>query len=207
VDGLVGATPELLARVDRSLVTSRVLAGTIRPTGDEVADLAHAAALARSSKDREEHEYAVESVTRVLAEHCSSFNVPEAPSVIHLPNVMHLSSDVTGVLADATTSLELVAALHPSAAVCGTPTDAAARLLKELEGLDRGRYAGPVGWMDATGDGEWCIALRAAEINREDPSRLRLFAGCGIVAASDPIAEWAESEAKLEPLRAALGAS
>jgi menaquinone-specific isochorismate synthase len=206
VDGLIGATPELLARVDRGLVTSRVLAGTIRPTGDEVADLAHAAALARSSKDREEHEYAVESITRVLAEHCSSFNVPEAPSVIHLPNVMHLASDVTGVLADATTSLELVAALHPSAAVCGTPTDAAAALLKELEGCDRGRYSGPVGWMDATGDGEWCIALRAAEISREDPSRLRLFAGCGIVAASDPDAEWAESEAKLEPLRAALGA-
>lgn len=206
VDGLIGATPELLARVDRGLVTSRVLAGTIRPTGDEVADLAHAAALARSSKDREEHEYAVESITRVLAEHCSSFNVPEAPSVIHLPNVMHLASDVTGVLADATTSLELVAALHPSAAVCGTPTVTAAALLKELEGCDRGRYSGPVGWMDATGDGEWCIALRAAEISREDPSRLRLFAGCGIVAASDPDAEWAESEAKLEPLRAALGA-
>jgi menaquinone-specific isochorismate synthase len=206
VDGLIGATPELLARVDRGLVTSRVLAGTIRPTGDEVADLAHAAALARSSKDREEHEYAVESITRVLAEHCSSFNVPEAPSVIHLPNVMHLASDVTGVLADATTSLELVAALHPSAAVCGTPTDAAAALLRELESCDRGRYSGPVGWMDATGDGEWCIALRAAEISREDPSRLRIFAGCGIVAASDPDAEWAESEAKLEPLRAALGA-
>lgn len=205
VDGMVGATPELLARVDRGLVTSRVLAGTIRPTGDETADLAHAAALARSSKDREEHEYAVDSVTAVLAEHCSSINVPEAPSVIHLPNVMHLASDVTGVLADDTTSLGLVAQLHPSAAVCGTPTPDAARLIAELEGLDRARYAGPVGWMDASGDGEWCIALRAAEISDDDPRRLRLFAGCGIVAASDPADEWAESEAKLEPLRAALG--
>ncbi len=207
VDGLVGATPELLARVDRGLVTSRVLAGTIRPTGDEIADLAHAAALARSSKDREEHEYAVDSVTRVLAEHCSSINVPEAPSVIHLPNVMHLASDVTGVLADATTSLELVAALHPSAAVCGTPTGTAAALLQELEGFDRGRYSGPVGWTDAKGDGEWCIALRAAEISRENPSLLRLFAGCGIVAASEPGDEWEESEAKLEPLLAALRGS
>ena len=206
VDGMVGATPELLARVDRGLVTSRVLAGTIRPTGDETADLAHAAALARSSKDREEHEYAVTSVTRVLAEHCSSINVPEAPSVIHLPNVMHLSTDVTGVLSDDTTSLELVAALHPSAAVCGTPTDAAARLITSLEGLDRRRYAGPVGWIDASGDGEWCIALRAAEISPTDPASLRLFAGCGIVAASEPDDEWAESEAKLEPLRSALSA-
>ncbi len=205
VDGMVGATPELLARVDRGLVTSRVLAGTIRPTGDETADLAHAAALARSSKDREEHEYAVRSVTDVLERHCSSINVPEAPSVIHLPNVMHLSSDVTGVLGDHATSLELVEALHPSAAVCGTPTDRAASLIEILEGLDRRRYAGPVGWIDAAGDGEWCIALRAAEISRSDPSRLRLFAGCGIVAASDPEAEWAESEAKLEPLRMALG--
>lgn len=204
IDGLVGATPELLARVDRGLVTSRVLAGTIRPTGDETADLAHAAALARSSKDREEHEYAVTSVTDVLERHCSSINVPEAPSVIHLPNVMHLSSDVTGVLSDGTTSLGLVEALHPSAAVCGTPTDHAAALIESLEGLDRGRYAGPVGWIDAGGDGEWCIALRAAEISAEDPSRLRLFAGCGIVAASNPDAEWAESEAKLEPLRMAL---
>ncbi len=205
VDGMVGATPELLARVDRGLVTSRVLAGTIRPTGDETADLAHAAALARSSKDREEHEYAVRSVADVLERHCSSINVPEAPSVIHLPNVMHLSTDVTGVLSNHTTSLELVEALHPSAAVCGTPTDRAAALIETLEGLDRGRYSGPVGWIDAGGDGEWCIALRAAEISRADPSRLRLFAGCGIVAASDPEAEWAESEAKLEPLRMALG--
>ena len=204
VDGMVGATPELLARVDRGLVTSRVLAGTIRPTGDETADLAHAAALARSSKDREEHEYAVTSVTDVLERHCSSINVPEAPSVIHLRNVMHLSTDVTGVLSDATTSLDLVDALHPSAAVCGTPTASAAALITALERLDRGRYAGPIGWVDATGDGEWGIALRAAEVSRDDPSRLRLFAGCGIVAASNPADEWAESEAKLEPLRDAL---
>jgi menaquinone-specific isochorismate synthase len=204
VDGMLGATPELLARVDRGLVTSRVLAGTIRPSGNETADLAHAAALARSSKDREEHEFAVESVTRVLDRLCTSINVPDAPSVMHLPNVMHLVTDVTGVLAKPTTSLELVSLLHPSAAVCGTPTDAASSLIAELEGFDRGRYSGPVGWIDASGDGEWGIALRSAEV---DPSltRLRLFSGCGIVAASDPDDEWAESEAKLEPLMAALG--
>lgn len=206
VDGLVGATPELLARVDHGLVTSRVLAGTIRPTGDELADLAHAAALARSSKDREEHEYAVRSVSEVLVDHCASINVPEAPSVLHLPNVMHLATDVTGVLNHSATSLELVSELHPSAAVCGTPTLAAARVIDDLEHLDRGRYAGPVGWTNAAGDGEWCIGLRSAEISREDPRRARLFAGCGIVAMSERDSEWAESEAKLEPMRKALGA-
>ncbi|WP_062070108.1 isochorismate synthase [Demequina sediminicola] len=205
VDGLVGATPELLARVDHGLVTSRVLAGTIRPTGDETADLAHAAALARSSKDLEEHEYAVQSVTRVLTTHCGSVNVPEAPSVLHLPNVMHLATDVTGVLSHNASSLELIRELHPSAAVCGTPTLTAAGVIDELEGLDRGRYAGPVGWINSAGDGEWCIGLRSAEISQNDPSRLRLFAGCGIVSASEPESEWAESEAKLEPMHRALG--
>ena len=205
VDGLVGATPELLARVDHGLVTSRVLAGTIRPSGDETADLAHAAALARSSKDREEHEYAVRSVTQVLDAHCGSVNVPEAPSVLHLPNVMHLATDVTGVLSHNASALELIRELHPSAAVCGTPTLTAARMIDELEDLDRGRYSGPVGWIDAAGDGEWCIGLRSAEISPTDPSRLRLFAGCGIVAASEPESEWAESEAKLEPMLRALG--
>lgn len=205
VDGLVGATPELLARVDHGLVTSRVLAGTIRPTGDETADLAHAAALAKSSKDREEHEYAVRSVTQVLDAHCGSVNVPEAPSVLHLPNVMHLATDVTGVLSHNASALELIRELHPSAAVCGTPTLTAARMIDELEDLDRGRYSGPVGWIDAAGDGEWCIGLRSAELSRDDPSQLRLFAGCGIVAASQPNSEWAESEAKLEPMLRALG--
>ncbi len=205
VDGMVGATPELLARVDHGLVTSRVLAGTIRMTGDEMGDLARAAALARSSKDREEHSYAVGSVTQVLAAHCASVNVPDEPSVLHLPNVMHLATDITGALSQPVGALDLVRELHPSAAVCGTPTLAAARVIDRLEGLDRGRYAGPVGWIDAAGDGEWCIALRCAEIDRDDPTRLRLFAGCGIVAASDPASEWAESEAKMEPMRAALG--
>ena len=206
VDGLVGATPELLARVDHGLVTSRVLAGTIRMTGDDMGDLARAGALARSSKDREEHEYAVRSVTQALAAHCASVNVPDEPFVLHLPNVMHLATDVTGVLSHNVDALELVDELHPSAAVCGTPTLGAARVIDELEGLDRGRYAGPVGWIDSLGDGEWCIGLRSAELDPIDPRALRLFAGCGIVAASEPESEWAESEAKLEPMRRALGA-
>ena len=208
VDGLVGATPELLVRRERGLVTSRVLAGTIRRTGDDEHDLALAASLARSRKDLEEHEYAVRSVAEALAPHCASMNVPEAPFVLHLPNVMHLATDVAGVLRRRRApSLTLAASLHPSAAVCGTPTAAAAELIDELEHMDRGRYAGPVGWMDANGDGEWGIALRSAPSTPGDASRLRLFAGCGIVAGSDPEAELAESDAKLVPMRDALTAA
>ncbi len=203
VDGIFGATPEMLVRRERGLVTSRVLAGTIRRTGDDERDLALAATLARSSKDLEEHEYAVRSVADSLAPHCTSMNVPEAPFVLHLPNVMHLATDVAGVIDDATTSLELAQALHPSAAVGGTPTDVATRVITEIERMDRGRYAGPVGWMDASGDGEWGIALRAAEL---DGRTVRLFAGCGIVADSDPQAELAEAQAKFVPVRDALAA-
>jgi len=202
VDGLFGATPEMLVRRERGLVTSRVLAGTIRRTGNDEHDLALAGALARSSKDLEEHEYAVRSVADALEPHCSSMNVPESPFVLHLPNVMHLATDVTGVARDAITSLQLAEALHPSAAVGGTPTATATALIGEIEGMERGRYAGPVGWMDASGDGEWGIALRCALL---DGDTVRLFAGCGIVGSSDPQAELAESNAKLHPVRDALG--
>ena len=201
VDQMFGATPEMLIRRERGLVTSRVLAGTIRRTGDDAHDLALAATLARSSKDLEEHEFAVRSVADALAPYCLSMNVPESPFVLHLPNVMHLATDVTGVLDDSTTSLGLAAALHPSAAVGGTPTKTAVDLISEIEGMDRGRYAGPVGWMDADGDGEWGIALRSAEYA---DNRVRLFAGCGIVADSDPEAELAEAAAKFVPVRDAL---
>jgi menaquinone-specific isochorismate synthase len=134
-------------------------------------------------------------------------NVPESPFVLHLPNVMHLATDVAGVInrGDAFdgsgSSLELAEALHPSAAVGGTPTEKAKAVITEIEGMDRGRYAGPVGWMDATGDGEWGIALRSAEVGRRT---VRLFAGCGIVADSDPEAELAEAQAKFVPMRDAI---
>jgi menaquinone-specific isochorismate synthase len=203
VDGLIGATPEMLVRLEKGLVTSRVLAGTIRRTGDDAHDLALAARLARSSKDLEEHEYAVRSVADALAPHCSSTNVPETPFVLHLPNVMHLATDVAGVVRDGSSALGLAAALHPSAAVCGTPTDVALRTIRDLEGMDRGRYAGPVGWFDSDGDGEFGIALRCAEV---DGRRVRLFAGCGIVTGSDPEAELAEAQAKFIAMRDALGA-
>ncbi len=204
VDGLFGATPELLVRRERGLVTSRVLAGTIRRTGDDQRDAGLAGQLARSSKDLEEHEYAVRSVAESLAPYCSSTNVPEVPFVLHLPNVMHLATDVTGVVhdSDGASVLDLAAALHPSAAVGGTPTKVAVELIAEIEGMARGRYAGPVGWIDAAGDGEFGIALRSGELNGRT---VRLFAGCGIVADSDPEAELAEAQAKFLPVRDALG--
>jgi menaquinone-specific isochorismate synthase len=207
IDGLVGATPELLLRLNKGLVTSRVLAGTIQRTGDDERDLALAGSLARSSKDLEEHKYAVQSVSESLMPFCSSTNIPESPFVLHLANVMHLATDVTGVVSDSLTPADLFAlasALHPSAAVCGTPRDIAKKVISDLEGMNRGRYAGPAGWIDSRGEGELGIALRCAQINPDNQKQIRLFAGCGIVAGSDPKKEFAESQAKLLPIREAL---
>jgi menaquinone-specific isochorismate synthase len=206
IDNLVGSTPEMLVRREGGLATSRVLAGTIRRQGVAAQDLALAVALAQSSKDLEEHEYAVASVAAALAPYCSGIHVPDAPYVLDLPNVMHLATDVTAVADPAANSLTLAAALHPTAAVCGTPTELARATIAELEHLDRERYAGPVGWIDANGDGEWAIALRCGQISETDPREIRLFAGCGIVAGSDPAAELAEAAAKLLPMREALDA-
>ena len=206
VNGLVGATPELLVRLSKSLVTSRVLAGTIRKSVNENRDLALAASLAKSSKDLEEHEYAVKSVADGLAPFCSSTNVPESPFVLHLANVMHLATDVTGVLNSSARQADiftLIEQLHPSAAVCGTPTEVAKKYISQLEQMDRGRYSGPVGWIDAQGDGEIAIALRCGLLS-EDRKSIRIFAGCGIVADSNPGKEFAESQSKLIPMRTAL---
>lgn len=204
IDGLVGASPEMLIRRERGLATSRILAGTIRRSGSDETDLKLASALARSSKNLAEHELAVESVAEALAPLCSGMNVPESPYVLELPNVLHLATDVTAVAHKKAGALRLAAALHPSAAVCGTPTPVARAAIAELEGLDRGRYSGPVGWIDARGDGEWAIALRCGMIDPDDPKRISLFAGCGIVEGSDPDEELAETQAKLVPMVNAL---
>lgn len=207
IAGLVGATPELLLRLNRAMVTSRVLAGTISRTGDDERDLALAASLARSSKDLEEHMYAVRSVAESLAPFCTSTNVPDSPFVLHLANVMHLATDVTGAISEFPQHVDtfsILEKLHPSAAVCGTPTEMATRVIADLEGMPRGRYAGPVGWIDARGDGELGIALRCGQISENE---IRLFAGCGIVAGSDPRRELAESQAKFEPMMSALGSN
>ena len=204
VDGLIGATPELLLRLSRGMVTSRVLAGTIPKTGDDARDLALAGSLARSSKDLEEHEYAVRSVADALEPFCSSTNVPDAPFVLHLANVMHLATDVTGALLESAHHIDafaLLKSLHPSAAVCGTPRNTAFDVIDEIEGMNRGRYAGPVGWVDARGDGELGIALRSGQVTQNE---IRIFAGCGIVAGSDPVVELAESSAKFSAMKSAL---
>jgi menaquinone-specific isochorismate synthase len=203
-NGLVGATPELLIRLSNSMVVSRVLAGTISKTGDDDKDLALAASLARSSKDLEEHEYAVRSVADALAPFCTSTNVPDAPFVLHLSNVMHLATDVTGAIKESHKVVDIfsiLSKLHPSAAVCGTPTANAAKLIKRIEGINRLRYAGPIGWIDSKGDGELGIALRCGYINGKE---VRAFAGCGIVAGSDAAKEVAESQAKFLPIINAL---
>lgn len=204
VAGLIGATPELLLRLSRGMVTSRVLAGTIPKTGDDLRDLALAGSLARSSKDLEEHEFAVRSVAEALEPFCSSTNVPDAPFVLHLANVMHLATDVTGALIESKKNIDvfsLLKNLHPSAAVCGTPRNKAFDIIEEIEGMNRGRYAGPVGWVDASGDGELGIALRSGQIAK---NQIRIFAGCGIVSGSDPDIEVAESLAKFAAMQSAL---
>ena len=204
VDGLVGATPELLVRRTGDHVVSRVLAGTTPRSSDAVVDAQHAADLLASDKDRVEHELAVQSVSQTLGPFCSDLVVPRAPEVVRLANVQHLQTDITGRLANGETALDLAASLHPTAAVCGTPTGRARALIRELEGMDRGRYAGPVGWIDSRGDGAFGIALRCAQIDPDDRRTLRMYAGCGIVAGSVPTDELAESQTKLLAIREAL---
>jgi menaquinone-specific isochorismate synthase len=206
VDGLLGATPELLLRRSGRRLSARVLAGTA-PRGAGADDQRLADALMGSAKDRAEHALAVDSLVRALEPYCSTLDAPVEPDLLTLANVRHLASDVTGTQRSrgrraAAGLLELIGAVHPTAAVCGTPTPDAAAVIAELEGMDRGRYAGPVGWLDARGDGEFGLALRCAELVGDDSARL--FAGCGIVAGSDPSAELAETQAKFAAFQAAL---
>jgi menaquinone-specific isochorismate synthase len=201
VDGTFGASPELLVRVSHGQVSARVLAGTAGRGTDPGVDLAISAALAESSKNLEEHRYAVDSLVSALQPFCTQVDADSKPFSLPLPNVWHLASDVHGVLKQDSSAIDLAAALHPTAAVAGTPKNAALDLIIELEPIDRGRYAGPVGWIGADGDGEWAIALRGGQLSE---GKIRAFAGCGIVADSDPAAELAETELKFEPIRAAL---
>jgi menaquinone-specific isochorismate synthase len=208
VDGLLGATPELLLRRTGRELSARVLAGTA-PRGAGADDERLAAALLGSAKDRAEHALAVDSLVDALQPYCTSLTAPEEPELLTLANVRHLATDVTGRQARTGPRaraglLELIGGVHPTAAVGGTPTTDAVALIGELEGMDRGRYAGPVGWLDARGDGEFGLALRCAQISPADPCTARLFAGCGIVAGSDPAAELAETQAKFAAFQAAL---
>ena len=192
VDSLVGASPEMLIAARGGIVSSRVLAGTCKPGEGQ--------ALASSAKDLREHALASESVSSILERLCLDVRA-QGPFLLALPNVVHLATDVRARLG-AAHLLDLVAALHPTAAVCGTPRDAAMHLIEELEDTERGRYSGPVGWVDTAGDGEFAIALRCGLASG---TRLRLFAGAGIMPDSDPDLELTETEAKMRPLLDALG--
>jgi menaquinone-specific isochorismate synthase len=201
VDGTFGASPELLVRVAHGQVSARVLAGTAGRGTDPGIDEAISTALAGSAKNLSEHAFAVDSLVSALSPFCTTVDADSEPFSLALPNLWHLASDVHGVLKANSSVLDLADALHPTAAVAGTPRLAAQELISELEPFDRGRYSGPVGWIGSDGDGEWAIALRGGQISDQ---KLTAFAGCGVVAESEPDAELAETELKFQPIRGAF---
>ncbi len=197
VDGMFGASPELLVKVSHSEFSARVLAGTAGRGTDPGVDQAIGSALNESPKNRAEHKFAIDSLVESLSEFTKEITVDSEPFSIALPNLWHLASDVKAMLSSDSTSLQVVNALHPSAAVAGTPRDKALEVIEEIENVDRGRYAGPVGWLGADGDGVWAIALRGAQLSN---GKLTAFAGCGIVAGSDAQAELDEAILKFKPI-------
>lgn len=206
VADVLGATPEMLVSVRGQEVFSRVLAGTV--DHDMQVQQAHDGLL-RDAKQHREHELAVFSLLDQLSPVTESLHSPAEPRVLELPNVYHLATDITGRLKrqddDGLPSPLMVAKhAHPTAAVCGTPTPQADQLLTRLEGLDRGPFAGPVGWVDTRGNADFGIALRGGVL--EDESTVRLYAGCGVVAGSEPESELAETRSKLRVMLTALGA-
>lgn len=203
VDGLIGASPETLVRVDHGTVSARVLAGTASRGAGEEEDRARASELAASSKDLAEHALAVSSAVKKLEPHTARLDTSPEPFTLQLPNLWHLATDLKGTLGDGSDALDLVRAVHPTAAVAGTPRKKAVAAIAELEGFDRGRYAGPVGWIDGDGDGEWAIALRCAQVG--DDGTVTAFAGCGIVHDSVAADELAETVMKFRPIVEAFG--
>jgi menaquinone-specific isochorismate synthase len=201
VDGMFGASPELLVRVSHSQVSARVLAGTAGRGTDPEVDLAISKALATSHKNLAEHAFAVSSLVQALEPFCQTVAADLEPFSLQLPNLWHLASDVHGVLKEDASVLDLASALHPTAAVAGTPRQKALEVISELEPSDRGRYAGPVGWIGADGDGEWVIALRGAQLAGET---ITAYAGCGVVDESDGQSELAETDLKFQPILKSL---
>ena len=225
VDGMIGASPEMLLQLHERQVFSRVLAGTARRRANmDQGELEQLADWLRGSpKNSREHQLAAASAVKALTPITEQLRVSE-PFALTLPNVIHLATDIYGQVAGDTGALALVEAVHPTAAVCGTPTAAAAQLIGELEGMDRERYAGPVGWVDWRGEGQWCIALRSGQVLASTPQlagtqsgpagypmgnqpvgSVRIFAGAGIMPDSVAADELAETNAKMAPMRAALG--
>ncbi|WP_053696006.1 isochorismate synthase DhbC [Streptomyces sp. NRRL F-5755] len=201
---LLGASPELLVSRRGDRVVANPLAGSTPRSDDLAEDVRRAAALLESAKDLHEHAVVVDAVHRALAPYCTDLTVPARPTLLRTATMWHLSTTVTGTLAAPDTSaLELACALHPTPAVCGTPTDTARQVITDTEPFDRGFFTGMVGWGDASGDGEWVVTIRCAEAEERS---LRLYAGAGVVAASEPAAETAETGAKFRTFLSAVGA-
>lgn len=203
VGGFVGASPELLVELRGREVRSHPLAGTVARSGDAAADRRLISALVNSAKERSEHRFVVDALTGALGPVCSELQVPEQPDVLGLRNVSHLATPIRGLLRaeSPASALQLVARVHPTPAVAGTPTAAALSYLNSAEGFDRGRFAGPVGWLDSRGDGSWALGIRSAAVEGAHAS---MYAGVGVVADSDPASELAETQLKLQALLAAL---
>jgi menaquinone-specific isochorismate synthase len=202
VEGFVGATPELLVARAGDRVRAHPMAGTAPRSGDASTDARLAAALLASSNTRDEHRHTIDMVHDTLLPWCSYLDEEAEPSIVAMANVQHLATRLEGRLSSPPASvLELVTALHPTPAVGGAPRDVALAMIAELERLDRGRYAGPVGWVDAAGNGTWAVGIRSAELAG---STARVFAGVGVVADSVPASELAETRAKMQALLGAL---
>ena len=204
IDSFVGASPELLVARDRDVVTSHPLAGTTPRTGDPAADARLASALRASEKNQIEHRVVIDMVHNTLLPWCSYLDWQPEPEVVAVANVQHLGTRIEGRLSQPVPHvLDLVRALSPTPALGGFPRGEALSLISEYEGLDRGRYGGAVGWCDRSGNGAWAVAIRCAELST-DRRLARLFAGGGIVAESDPLAELAETQAKFQAMLAAI---
>ncbi len=193
----IAASPELLLRRDGLRASTLGLAGSMRRSADPAVDDHLGEQLLRSDKDREEHAIVVRRIERALRPHAVWVTSAPEPVVVRVANIQHLATPIRAQLAEPMSAIELAGALHPTPAVGGEPLAVAGPLIPALEGMDRGWYAGPVGWTDASEDGEFCVALRSALL---DGSVARCFAGVGVVADSDPAAELAETEVKLQAL-------
>lgn len=207
VDGLIGASPETLMRTTDGVVSARILAGTRGRHSDAAADARARQQLLTSEKEQHEHAYAVQSVITALGPHVSELESDAVPYALELPNVWHLATDLRAVPRQRGGVLDLAGAVHPTAAVAGTPTADAIAAITQLESFDRGRYAGTVGWIDGRGDGEWVIALRCAQLGPADGVGKRpitAYAGGGILADSDARHEFAETISKLKPVAEAF---
>jgi salicylate biosynthesis isochorismate synthase/menaquinone-specific isochorismate synthase len=193
----IGASPELLLRRSGAGVSTVALAGSTRRSSDPAVDDHLGEQLLRSDKDRREHGIVAERIARTLHPHAVWVEAAPEPEIVKVANIQHLATPIVAQLVEPRSAVELVGMLHPTPAVGGEPSGAAKAAIAELEQMDRGWYAGPVGWMDATEDGEFCVALRSALLRDREA---HLYAGVGVVAGSDPAAELAETEIKLEAL-------